>query len=187
MKVSIDGILNSARRMKGQNVIEEESLHKKKEKIDKDSYELTTKINTRLLSIQKELSNIQSSLTRNQIVKEGINLLAADLEKGGMKRELILNELKYENEKVLSNFVGENPEKDDLKTKLNVIDKNIEKDTSSLKKLQIEIENFLASNLASSSSQNVIKDIEAVIAHTGSIKINDISGLKPETVMGLIN
>jgi len=187
MKVSIDGILNSARRMKGQNYIEEESLHKKKEKIKKDSIEISQKINLRLKSIQKELSNIQSSLTKNQIVKEGIDLLIADSDKGGMKQGLILSELKYESEKVLHNFVGDNPAKDDLMTKRSIVNNHIDKDASSLKKLQIEVENILASNLAAPGSQDVIKDIEAVLSKTGTFKLKDISDLKPETVMNLIS
>ncbi|MCU0821981.1 MAG: hypothetical protein MUC95_05845 [Spirochaetes bacterium] len=187
MKVSIDGILNSARRMKGQNHIEEDSFHKKKEKIEKDSIEISQKINSRLLSIQKELNNVQSSLTRNQIIKEGIDLLISDIDRGSQRTDLILNELKFENEKILSNFVGVNPGREDLAVKRNIINNYIDRDASSLKKLQIEVENIQASNLAGSGSQNVIRDIETVLSKAGAVKIKDISELKPETVMNLIN
>ncbi len=187
MKVSIDGILNSARRMKGQNHIEEESYHKKKERIGSDSVEISHKINTRLISIQKELNNIQSSLTKNQIIKEGIDLLISDRENGGTKQNLILNELKFENEKVLSAFIGDKPDREELIAKRSTVLNYIDRDTSSLKKLQIEVENILASNLAGSGSQNVIRDIEIVLSNAGAIKPGDISALKPETVMSLIN
>lgn len=187
MKVSIEGILNSARRMKGQNFIDEESLHKKKGKIEKDSIEISSKINSRLLSIQKELSDIQSSMTRSQIIKEGISLLISDLDKGGERQDLILNELKFGNEKVLRAFVGINPEKDELILKSDSINKNIEKDVSSLKKLQIEVENILASNLAGSTSESVIRDIQTIVSKTDSVGLSNIHDLKPEMVMNLIN
>lgn len=187
MKVSIDGVLNTARRLKGQNYLEEEALNRKKEKIGKDSVEISKRINSRLISIQKELNDIQSSLTRNQIIKEGISLLIDDSANGGNRQETIMNELKFGNERVLSNYVGENPGKNDLETKFSSIESKIEKDTSSLKKLQIEVENILASNLADNESQNVIQNIEQTITTADSILLKNISDLKPEMVMNLIN
>ena len=92
MKVSVDGIISTARRMKGQNQIEDEPLKKRKDQVSSDSIEIKKRINSRLISIQKELNAIQSKLTKDQIIREGINQLVEDMIDGEEKQESILND-----------------------------------------------------------------------------------------------
>ncbi len=187
MKVSVDGIISTARRMKGQNQIEDEPFKKRKDQIGSDSVEITKRINSRLLSIQKELNTIQSKLTKDQIIKEGINQIAEDMINGGEKQDSILNELKFGDERVLADFIGKEINEETLNISFNRINKLIEEDTSSLKKLQIEVENILASNLAGEGVQEIIKDIETIISETDTDSLRNISDLNPKMVMNLIN
>ena len=67
MKVSIDSILGSARRINSQRQLEEERFNKQKKEVKSDTLSLSSKVNTRLDSIEREFRDIQSSLTKNQI------------------------------------------------------------------------------------------------------------------------
>ncbi len=183
MKVSIDGIVNTARKMREQKTPLDEPLKKKKDSINPDSIEIRTKLSSRLIGIQKELAEIQSSLTKNQIIKEGIIKLTDE----SLNGEELLDEIRFENERVLSDFVGNNLKEGNLQIKLELANTLIEEDISSLKKLQIEVENILASNLMGADIQDTIKDIESTISQIDQNTLLNISTLKPEVVMTLIN
>ncbi len=187
MKVSVDGIISTARRMKGQKQVDDESFKKKNKSIGSDSIEIKKKINSRLLVIQNELNSIQSSLTKNQIIKEGINQLIDDKANGGTKTEFILNEFKFEDQRVVSEFVGDDIDDKNLNIKFNMANKLIRDDTSNLKRLQIEVENILASNLADSELQDIINDIESIASRINSNSLTNITELNPEMVLNLIN
>ena len=75
MKVSIDNILGTARKINNQRQLEEENLGKRKKEVKSDSVSISTKVNSRLDGIEREFREIQSSLTRNQIVRDGLVFL----------------------------------------------------------------------------------------------------------------
>ena len=61
MKVTIDNILGTASKMNKQILIEEGRQSLKKDNIKLDSFEIRSKINSRLVFVQDQLKNVQSS------------------------------------------------------------------------------------------------------------------------------
>ena len=92
MKISIDGILGSAKRINSQRSPDEESRDRKKKEVSADSIEIRNRVLSRLETIQKEFKEIQSSLTVNQIINEGIKRLRDDLAKGSEHKDAIMDE-----------------------------------------------------------------------------------------------
>jgi len=188
MKVSIDGILGSARKINSQRQTDEESGSKKKKgEVRADSVEIENRISSRLDGIQKELKDVQSSLTRNQIIRDGLGRLDEDMAKGGRNSAEILGEVKFEGGKVLHDFVGEGLSQGVLKTKMDQVNNLITGDINKLTRMQIETENILASNLAGTDRfEAVLKNIENAFEKSGGGTINSISRLRADSVMRLI-
>ena len=186
MRLSIDGILSTARRLNKHIQIEEEHKGEKKKEIRPDSVEIRNKINSRLDFIQNELKVIQSSVTKNQIIKDGLSQLIEDMGNGRIWQDRILDETRFENRKVLQEFVSDNISENVLYQRLKKIDNLIEDDVSKLRRLQIEVENILASNLVSSRIEDIISDVESSLLRTDLTSITNISNLRADMVMSLI-
>ncbi|MDY6935305.1 MAG: hypothetical protein SVZ03_13915 [Spirochaetota bacterium] len=186
MKVSVDGIISTAKRMNSKIQTDEQSVGKKGKELKSDSIEIRKKINSRLILMQDELKAIQSSLTRNQIIKDGIFQLKEDRAEGFDNQNGILNGVRFEDEKVLYKFVEDSDLEGDLNLKINEIDDLIDLDISKLKRLQIEVENILASNLADSEVEAIRRNIETALSEIDYSSISSISNLSGDTVMSLI-
>ncbi len=186
MKIGINGILSTAINMKNQSNLHEESFKSDKTKAKSDSVEIRSRLASRLSVIQDELKSLQSSLTRNQIIKEGINQLKEDIENENGKRDLILSQNKFENEYVLNDFLGDGINYDKVVESGDRVEKLIEKDIGDLKALQIEIENITASNLVNTEIMDKVAEIEHSISNIDFASVANISDLKPETVIGLV-
>jgi hypothetical protein len=188
MKVSIDGILGSARKIHSQRQAEEDSLNKKKNgEVRTDSVEIESRVSSRLDTIQKELREVQSSLTRNQILREGLNRLDADMARGGQNTAEIMNEVKFEGRKVLHDFAGENVSQGAIRAKMEQVNGLIGGDINRLTRLHVEVENILASNLAGTDKvETVMKNIETAFSGASNETINSVSSLRADTVMRLI-
>ncbi len=188
MKVSIDGLLGSAKKIHNQRQVEEDSLERKdRGELKADTVKIENRLNTRLDGIQKELREIQTSLTRNQIVREGINRLAEDVGKGGLNLSRIMDEVTFEGHKVLYDYTGDTLTPSILQTKMDRINGLITGDINKLTKLQVEVENIMASMMASTERVgNVMKNVESAFSKTGSGSIHSISNLSPDAVMRLI-
>ncbi len=187
MKVSIDGILGSARRINNQRQTEEENLGKGKKQVKSDSVAIGSRVNSRLDAIEAELRAIQSSLTSNQIIRAGVDNLQQDLEKGGENRQAILAETTFEGARVLDEFVGPEINPDLLNEKATESNKVIASDADKLKRFQVEVENLMASNLAGTDrAENVMSRIETVVDNIDSRALESISTLRPDTVARLI-
>jgi len=187
MKVSVDGILGSARKINNQRQLDEDNLGKKKKDIKSDSVSIGTKVNSRIDSIETELRDIQSSLTSNQIIKDGIEQLRDDYNRGGSNQEAILSEVKFEGEDVLKNFIREPVDGKSLDSKYDLIVNDITDDASRLKKLQVEVDNIMASNLAGTEKvDNLMTDINSVVLDIQNANLDSISSLRPDAVMRLI-
>lgn len=187
MKVSIDGILGSARKINSQKELEDNNQNKKKSDIKVDSVSIGTRINSRLDAMATEFREIQSSLTRNQIIRDGIDQLRADLQKGAPEQRNILDSVTFEGEKVLRSFTGEAVTNQVLTTKLEQNARLINDDITHLKKLQVELDNIMASDLAGQERlKSVTSRIDSIFVNSNMTNLDQISTLRPDTVMRLI-
>jgi hypothetical protein len=186
MKIGINGILSTAINMKNQGNSYEESLKNDKTKSKSDSVEIRSRLASRLTNIQNELKTLQSSLTRNQVIKEGINQLKDDFEKESGNSSYIMAHGTFEKEYVLADFLGYNITPENINTSSDKVDKLLEKDINDLKVLQVEIENIAASSLVDAEIVDRVADIEKSISKIDTASVSNISDLKPETVLGLV-
>jgi hypothetical protein len=187
MKISIDGILGSAKRINSQRSPDQESKEKKKKEVGADSIEIRNKVLSRLETIQKEFKEIQSSLTMNQIINDGMKKLRDDLAKGSEHKDAIMDEVRFDNKKVLHAFIGESVTEEILGTKQERLDNLIKDDISGLRRLQIEVENILASNLTDADRvEDIMKNIESYFSREGIASLDTISQLRADSVMRLI-
>lgn len=187
MKVTSDGILSTAIDLKNKKNIHEESSKSHKQKIKSDSVEIRSRLAQRLTIIQNELKNLQSSLTKNQIIKEGIRQLIDDFDNGKSNTNTILDQIRFENKNVLKEFLGNDINYEKVTTGNEKVGKLIEKDIAELKGLQIEIENIVASNLADSSITNTISRLENTLLKVDFSSISNISSLRSDSVIELIS
>ncbi|MFH0974747.1 MAG: hypothetical protein V1874_03070 [Spirochaetota bacterium] len=186
MKINIEGILSNAIDMKNQKNIQEESLRNNKQKIKSDSVEIRNRLASRINIIQTELKTIQSSLTKNQIIKDGIDKLKDNFNNGDGKIDFILDQVKFENKPVLSEFLDKDINYNNIINSDYKVGKLIEKDIIELKGLQIEIENIMASNLADSDISSAVVKIEHYLSKINNSFIPNISEIKPDMVTELI-
>jgi hypothetical protein len=187
MKVSIDGILGSARKINSQKELEDNNQNRKRNDIKVDSVSIGTRINSRLDAMSTEFREIQSSLTRSQIIRDGIDQLRADLQKGAPEQRNILDTVTFEGKKVLRSFVGEAITNQTLTTKLEHNARLINDDITRLKKLQVELDNIMASDLAGQDRvKSITSHIDSIFAKSTMTNVEHISTLRPDTVMRLI-
>jgi hypothetical protein len=188
MKISVEGILGSARNIKGQRLPDEEAPDRKKQgEVRTDSLDIENRIGSRLDLIQRELKELQSSLTRNQIIHDGLLRLREDIGKGGAGAAAILDEVTFEGRQVLRGFTGETVTGESVHAKLGQVENLMESDITRLTRLQIEAENILASSLAGTArAEGIIENIEGVFAKSGVEAAGRFSNLRADAVMRLI-
>ena len=98
MKVTADGILGSAQKINNKKKTEESDVKLDTKSIKSDSINLSKVINSRIEALGKEVKDIQTSLTKNQIIRDGIDqLLAASSSDAA---ETILNETTFNDSKI---------------------------------------------------------------------------------------
>ena len=186
MKISIDNILGSARKIKGQAQLDDDSSKRKKE-LKIDSVSINNKIASKIDKIDSEIKEIQVSITKNQIINNGIIQLLKDPNDNNGNQQDVLENVLFQGKKVLSNFVGPEISGDILKNKKSEIEDLISKDVSSLKKLEIELDNIMALNLGKNEKlENVMANIDNLFAEELGEKVNNISRLRPDSVMRLL-
>ena len=187
MKVSIDGILGSARKINNQRQVGKDGVGKDRKEVKADSVSIGNRINSRLDTIEAELRQIQSSLTRNQTIRAGIDELRADLASDGARQEAILRETTFEGEEVLQNFIGGSIDEKSLEAHGKSIGEAILGDATQLKRLQVEVDNLMASNLAGSDrGESLMANIDSVVSGIDSANSESLSSLRHDTVMKLI-
>ncbi len=187
MKVTVDNLLNSARKINRQRQPDDQSPKDQQKEIKTDSVKIENRVMSRLDGIQKEIRDIQSTLTRNQIIQDGILQLKEDWGKGGLNRENIMDQVTFQHERVLRDFVGEGMSGSILNAKHDQINQLINGDVSRLKKLHVEVENIMASNLTDSGRlEDSVKKIEQTLARSEDLRLSSISHLKADSVMRLI-
>ena len=187
MKVSIDGILGTARKINNQKELEDGNQNRKKTDVKMDSVSIGTRINTRLDAMETEFREIQSSLTKNQIIRDGLDQLWADFRKGGQEQRNILNTVTFEGNPVLRGYVGETINEQTLTEKRETNTGMINEDIGRIKKLQVELDNITASDLAGRDRlQGIMSNVESVFGRSEIRNIDSISNLRPDAVMRLI-
>lgn len=187
MKVSIDGILGTARKINSQKELEERNSDKKKSDIKVDSVSIGGRINTRIDSMETELREIQSSLTKNQIIRDGIEQLSVDLQKGGGEQQDILKSVAFEGKNVLRGFMGETITDAVITDRMAKNTALINEDVNRLKKLQVELDNITASDLVGQDRMTgIMKNIDSIFSSSDMKNIENISSLRPDAVMRLI-
>jgi len=187
MKVSIDGILGSARKINSQREMEKESLDKKKKEVKVDSVNIGSRVNSRVDNIENEIREVQSSLTKGQVIRNGIEELSADLAKGGEKQNQIMEEVKFSGESILKDFITGQLDEKLLSEKRNEVNELINTDVTKLRKLQVEVDNIMASNLAGNDkADTLMESIDKYLSGENAVNPDSISSLNPDSVMRLI-
>ncbi len=187
MKISIDGILGTAKKINSQKELEENNLDKRKGTVKTDSVSIGSRINSRLDAIEAEFKDIQSSLTKNQIIRDGIEQLRNDLALDGRRQESILKNVTFEGKDVLRGFVGNEITEPNLKAKQDSNAGLINSDVNRLKKLQVEVDNITASDLAGSDRlKNMMSNIDSIFSRSNMAHLENISSVKADAVMRLI-
>jgi len=187
MKISIDGILGTAKKINNQRELEESNFEKKKSGVKADSVSIGTRINSRLDAIETEFKEIQSSLTKHQIIRVGIEQLHDDMAADGRQQQSILKNVTFEGKEVLRSFVGEEITEPNLKSKRDDNAGLINSDVNRLKKLQIEVDNITASDLAGSDRlKNMMSNIDSIFSRSNVANLENISSIKADAVMRLI-
>lgn len=184
MKISIDGLLGSAQRMNRQQL---EGENQKKKEVRLDSVSISSKINSRLDSIESELRDIQTSLTKNQIIRDGIDQLFADQKQGGSQRERILSDVTFNGAPALKDFIGGISSPEGFGDKLREINEAITFDTGKLKRLEVELDNITASKLTGQDkADSLMSSINGALSKNASMNPASLSQLNPDAVIKLI-
>ncbi|HNX60240.1 MAG TPA: hypothetical protein PKK43_14155 [Spirochaetota bacterium] len=187
MKITAEGLLGSASKINSQRGA---SSEKEKGSVGakSDRADITSRIDSRLVSLQSELSETQTELSKNQIVKEGLSRFVDEFNKGG-NIKAVLNDVKFNDKKVLIDYLGDNGDAltmNMLSEKNNEIDSLIVRDTNKLTKLQVESENIFASNLSKGSKHESVFDQISAMMDNGGNRSASISNLNPDAVLRLI-
>ncbi len=185
MKISIESIIGSARK------IQEQRPRPKGERengaqVRADSVSIEHRIDKRLAGIYAELRDIQHSLTKNQIIEDGIVRLREAMAGGGENASLILDETRFEGNRVLASFVGEHFDMQSLETGLDRVRLSMREDISRLRRLQVEAENIVA---LGTSSEGEAGRLVGSIAHAIDIAGEQASSsfaIDSETVRRLV-
>jgi hypothetical protein len=187
MKISIENILGSARRVSGQRQGEESGQDKGRREVRTDSVDIQSRIDTRITTIQTELRDIQSSLTRNQIVSDGLRQLGDDISRGGQNTGRILDEVRFEGQTVLRAFAGDRVSPESVKTGRERVTRLLNDDINSLRKLQVEAENMLAAGATGTGAiDDIMGNIEGALSRTDAGSLDGISSLNADTVRRLV-
>ncbi len=187
MKVSIESILGSARRIAGQRREDEQGREGRGGEVRTDSVSIENRIHGRLLTIQGELRDIQHSLTRNQIVSDGIGRLGDDMARGGGETGRILDETRFEGNPVLRAFVGDRPDTETLSAARERVGRLIGDDINRLRRLQVEAENLLAAGgRGGEAIDRLMGGIESSLSRADTGSIARISSLNADSVRRLV-
>lgn len=185
MKISVESIIGSARK------IQEQRPRQRGERDDgaqvrADYVSIEHRIDKRLSDIHAELRDIQHSLTKNQIIEEGIVRLREDVSRGGENIARILDETRFEGNRVLASFVGGHPDAQLLEAGLDRVRLLIRDDVSRLRSLQVEAENLGAAGTSSEGEAGEIVHSIADAINTAGIKASSVFSIESETVRRLV-
>jgi len=185
MKISADSLLGSAQKINNKKKLEEGSLNKENKDVKTDSLELSGKLNSRIETIEKEVKEIQTSLTRNQIMRSGLDLIE-ESRAYGEKSSDILNNTTFEGSQILKEYLAGIATSDNVASGRIDIQNRINSDINRLTRVQVEVDNIIASDLtAGKKPENLLADINTLFGRSGT-SAESFSNLNAEKVMQLI-
>jgi len=183
MKVTVDGILGSARQINKKKT-EDIELKQDKKSVKSDSADISKIISSRIEALGKEVKEIQISLTKNQIIRDGIDQLLGAQSAG--TAEKILNETTFNDKKILKDFIGAAYTPETVESKKNEVKTLISNDISALTKIQVEMDNFIASDITGSRKvENIMAGVNETLKKAPA-GLEHISTLDADKVMKLI-
>ncbi len=184
MKVTADGILGSAQKINNKKKTEETDVKLDSKSVKSDSINLSKVINSRIEALGKEVKDIQTSLTKNQIIRDGIDQLLTASSSGAA--ETILNETTFNNSKILKEFIGTTFTPQEIESKKSDVKTLISGDVNTLTKIQVEMDNIIASDLTSNKKvETLMAGVSETLKRTPA-GLENISNLDAEKVMRLI-
>jgi hypothetical protein len=186
MKITVDGILGSAQKINSKKKTDETELKQDKKDIKPDSVKISRIINSRIETIEKEVKEIQTSLTKNQIIGEGIDRLISASTPDAVNK--ILNETTFNNERILRDFMGSSQSfsSEFIAAKKNEVKSLITDNMNSLTKIQVEMDNIIASDLTGTKKvENIMAEVNDTLKKTPS-GLGNISNLDADKVRKLI-
>ncbi|MCL2156172.1 MAG: hypothetical protein FWH53_10945 [Leptospirales bacterium] len=184
MKITADGILGSAQNINNKKKSDEKEIKQDSVNLKNDSINIKNVINSRIETIEKEVREIQTSLTKNQMISRGIDrLLTAS---NTTTLDTIMNETMFNNSRILRDFVGSGLTQDDFRLKKNEVNSLISNNLTSLTKIQVEMDNIAASDVTGNKRiESLMSGINDTLKNT-TVGIENISNLDEEKVMRLI-
>ncbi|HOP61918.1 MAG TPA: hypothetical protein PK358_02330 [Spirochaetota bacterium] len=184
MKITADGILGSAQKINNKRKVDEGNSKDNRKDIKTDSLALGKAINSRIESIEREIKDIQTSLTKNQIIREGIDNILKNSSPENINQALEVSS--FEGRKILKEFLGNDMTPSALETKKSEITKLINNDINNLTKVQVEVDNIIASNLTGNRKvENLMSNMNDIFRNTPS-NLETISKLDADKVMKLV-
>ncbi len=184
MKVTADGILGSAQKINNKKKTEETEVKQDTKSLKSDSINISKVINSRIEALGKEVKDIQISLTKNQVIRDGIDQLLSAPSAGDA--ETILNETTFNNSKILKDFVGTTFTPQEVESKKIDVKALISNDINSLTRIQVEMDNIIASDLTGSrKAESLMAGVSETLKKAPS-GLENISNLDAEKVMKLI-
>lgn len=184
MKITADNLVGSARKISVQRNSASES-EKSESSVKPDRAEIASRVDSRIESISGEMRDVQTRLSLNQSIRQGMNEIEERI-RSGKEYESVIGSVTFDGKKILSDFLESDKKSFNeamLSSKNEEIDSLIKTDVNMLSKLQVETENIFASNLASSKNVETLNSILSENVNTGK---NVYSQLNPEAVMRLV-
>lgn len=183
MKVTADGILGSAQKINSKKT-EQTELKRDSKSVKSDSINISKVLNSRIEALGKEVKDIQTSLTKSQIIRDGIDqLLTASSSDAA---STILNETKFNNSMILKDFIGTTFTPQEVESKKNDVKTLIANDVNMLTKIQVEMDNINASDLTGNKKvENLMAGVSETLRNAPA-GLENISNLNAEKVMKLI-
>jgi hypothetical protein len=187
MKVSIESILGSAQKINSDRQFRKDSTTSQTGSAAQDGVSISQRVNSRLDLLETEFRGVQSSLTQNQIIRDGVTRLADDAARGGGESGEIMKSVTFEGAEVLRSFVGEETSPESLDLLSRKVNELIALDISALKRLQVETDNIMASNITGPDrAEGLLNNMESFAADLSRQNPGDFSSVNPEAVMRLI-
>lgn len=184
MKITADGILGSAQKISNKRKTEEGISRGDKKDLKTDSLSLGKAINSRIDTIEREIKDIQTSLTKNQIIHEGIENIQKNSSPENVTRTLEVS--KFDGRKILKEFLGTDITPANLEAKKSEVNNLINNDINSLTKVQVEVDNIVASNLAGNRKvENLMSNVNDIFKNIPA-NLDTISNLDADKVMKLV-
>jgi hypothetical protein len=183
MKITADGILGAAQKINNKKQTAEGNKGANKD-IKTDSLTLGKAINSRIETLEREIRDIQTSLTKNQIIREGIDNIIKNDTPENIRQTFEVS--KFEGRQILREYLGTDTTPSALQIKKKDIETLIGSDINSLTKVQVEVDNIVASNLAGNKkAENLMANVNDIFRNVPA-NLDTISNLDADKVMKLV-